>query len=326
LLSADTYPTLYKAIPALEYLQTEWEKLQQKYEMEPGISEVLQAGLDKLAIYYLKMEASDAYGNAMSEFSWFICLISLTCGSFDTIHQDAVPREVVERAFTFKSYKYTSAGSKGRILTEGVPPKRTSVQMLTVGRQFEQSYSRQTHEPVKESHAASSVWGDMWDDTGDVEGLKNEAERYLAEPPTPHPAKGGLDALVYWQVSAWFLVLLFTLNTINLSQSVQHIYPQLSKMAIDYLAIQGSATPVERVWSSAADTDTKKRNRLSSERLAALQLLKAVYRKRRAKRMSAEDRKKWQEERMRRINEQDWQDDTHNYAEILFPDIELDIM
>jgi hypothetical protein len=32
------------------------------------VGDVLQAGLDKLAIYYLKMEASDAYGNAMSEF------------------------------------------------------------------------------------------------------------------------------------------------------------------------------------------------------------------------------------------------------------------
>jgi hypothetical protein len=62
------YPTLYKAIPALKYLQTEWEKLQQKYAREPGIPDVLQAGLDKLAMYYLKMEASDAYGNAMSEF------------------------------------------------------------------------------------------------------------------------------------------------------------------------------------------------------------------------------------------------------------------
>ncbi|KIJ43120.1 hypothetical protein M422DRAFT_99363, partial [Sphaerobolus stellatus SS14] len=63
-------------------------------------------------------------------------------------------------------------------------------------------------------------------------------------------------------------------------------YPQLSKMAIDYLAIQGSATPVERVWSAASDTDTKKRNRLSPERLQALQLLKNVYRKRRLHRMS----------------------------------------
>jgi hypothetical protein len=78
-----------------------------------------------------------------------------------------------------------------------------------------------------------------------AEGFKNEAECYLAEPPTPHPDKGGFNALVYWQVSTHFLDFLFTLNPVHLFQSVQHVYPELSKMAIDYLAIQGSETPVE---------------------------------------------------------------------------------
>ncbi|KDQ58204.1 hypothetical protein JAAARDRAFT_104496, partial [Jaapia argillacea MUCL 33604] len=55
-------------------------------------------------------------------------------------------------------------------------------------------------------------------------------------------------------------------------------FPSLSQMALDYLAIQGSATPVERVWSSAGATDMKKRNRLSPKRLEALQFLKAGYR------------------------------------------------
>ncbi|KZT56096.1 hypothetical protein CALCODRAFT_424842, partial [Calocera cornea HHB12733] len=55
-------------------------------------------------------------------------------------------------------------------------------------------------------------------------------------------------------------------------------YPALSRMAMDYLAIQGSATAVERVWSSAANTDTRNRNRLSSSRFEALQFLKAAYR------------------------------------------------
>ncbi|KIJ46188.1 hypothetical protein M422DRAFT_97581, partial [Sphaerobolus stellatus SS14] len=63
-------------------------------------------------------------------------------------------------------------------------------------------------------------------------------------------------------------------------------YPQLSRMAMDYLAIQGLATPVERVWSAASDTDTKKRNRLGSEHLSALQSLKNVYRKRRVRQMT----------------------------------------
>jgi hypothetical protein len=94
-------------------------------------------------------------------------------------------------------------------------------------------------------------------------------------------------------------------------------------MAIDYLAIQGSATPVEWVWSPAANTDTKKRNHLSSERLAALQLLKAVYCKRRSKCMTSEERKKWQVEWMCRINEQEWQDDTNKYTDLVFPDVEF---
>ncbi|KZT52827.1 hypothetical protein CALCODRAFT_412930, partial [Calocera cornea HHB12733] len=56
-------------------------------------------------------------------------------------------------------------------------------------------------------------------------------------------------------------------------------YPGLAQMAMDYMAIQGSATAVERVWSSASNTDTKTRNRLSSTRFEALQFLKAGYRK-----------------------------------------------
>ncbi|KIJ44783.1 hypothetical protein M422DRAFT_104986, partial [Sphaerobolus stellatus SS14] len=63
-------------------------------------------------------------------------------------------------------------------------------------------------------------------------------------------------------------------------------YPQLSLMAMDYIAIQGSATPVERVWSSAADTNSKKRKALTPDHLAALQHLKAVYRRQRSHKMS----------------------------------------
>lgn len=77
LLSANSYSILYMAIPALEYLQTEWEKLQDKYTLVPGIWPVLQAGLDKLAIYYLKMESLDAYAISMSVL--FITISPSTC-------------------------------------------------------------------------------------------------------------------------------------------------------------------------------------------------------------------------------------------------------
>ncbi|KIL54454.1 hypothetical protein M378DRAFT_92506 [Amanita muscaria Koide BX008] len=55
-------------------------------------------------------------------------------------------------------------------------------------------------------------------------------------------------------------------------------YPTLSSMARDYLAIQGSATPSERAFSSGGTTGTAKRNRLNVEAFEALQLLKSAYR------------------------------------------------
>ena len=55
-------------------------------------------------------------------------------------------------------------------------------------------------------------------------------------------------------------------------------YPTLSRMARDYLAIQGSATPSERAFSSGGITDQSRRNRLTPDIFEALQLLKSAYR------------------------------------------------
>ena len=49
-------------------------------------------------------------------------------------------------------------------------------------------------------------------------------------------------------------------------------------MALDYLPIQASAVPSERVFSSSADTDTKKRNRINPTLMEALQILKYIFR------------------------------------------------
>lgn len=49
-------------------------------------------------------------------------------------------------------------------------------------------------------------------------------------------------------------------------------------MARDYLAIQGSATPLERAFSSGSITDQSRRNRLTPDIFEALQLLKSAYR------------------------------------------------
>ena len=55
-------------------------------------------------------------------------------------------------------------------------------------------------------------------------------------------------------------------------------YPTLCRMARDFLASQGSATPAERAFFSGSLTGTRLRNRLSIELFEAMQLLKSAYR------------------------------------------------
>jgi hypothetical protein len=51
-------------------------------------------------------------------------------------------------------------------------------------------------------------------------------------------------------------------------------FPTLFAMAMDFLPIQASSVPCERVFSSSAETDTKRRNRMNSATMEALQMLK----------------------------------------------------
>jgi hypothetical protein len=50
--------------------------------------------------------------------------------------------------------------------------------------------------------------------------------------------------------------------------------PTLFSMAMDYLPVQASAVPCERVFSSSAETDTKRRNCIGPLMMEALQMLK----------------------------------------------------
>ena len=50
---------------------------------------------------------------------------------------------------------------------------------------------------------------------------------------------------------------------------------------MDYLPIQASAVPCERIFSSSAETDTKRRNRINPLLMEALQMLKFYLKKER---------------------------------------------
>ena len=59
----------------------------------------------------------------------------------------------------------------------------------------------------------------------------------------------------------------------------ERTFPTIFRIAMDYLPIQASAVPCERVFSSSAETDTKKRNRISPALMEALQVLKFSLKK-----------------------------------------------
>jgi hAT family protein len=48
---------------------------------------------------------------------------------------------------------------------------------------------------------------------------------------------------------------------------------------MDYLPIQASSVPCEHVFSSAGETDTKRRNHIAPALMEALQILKFIYKK-----------------------------------------------
>jgi hypothetical protein len=51
-------------------------------------------------------------------------------------------------------------------------------------------------------------------------------------------------------------------------------WPNIFRLFADYPPIQATSVPSERVFSSSAETDTKRRNRINALLMEALQMLK----------------------------------------------------
>lgn len=65
-----------------------------------------------------------------------------------------------------------------------------------------------------------------------------------------------------------------SIDRFNIKQSHQYIYPLLFRIAMDVLPAQASSVSSERVFSSSKMTCTAERNRIASENLEYLQVLK----------------------------------------------------
>lgn len=84
------------------------------------------------------------------------------------------------------------------------------------------------------------------------------------------------DTLGFWKVG---FLQIPVISILICPQTHEFTFPTIFRIAMDYLPIQASAVPCERAFSSSAETDTKKRNRIKPELMEALQVLKFALKK-----------------------------------------------
>ncbi|KAH9981768.1 kinase-like domain-containing protein [Russula vinacea] len=109
--------------------------------------------------------------------------------------------------------------------------------------------------------------------------------------PVPDPPSNALQPLVEWLQCGSKLSMIVNLNrntqyhpqwkpnTGGIAQANKNEFPMLFDIAMDYLPIQATSVPCECVFSSAKETDTAKRNKITPELMEILQLHKFSIKK-----------------------------------------------
>ncbi|KAF5382025.1 hypothetical protein D9615_004467 [Tricholomella constricta] len=250
--SAEQQPTLYRALPALEDLQTVWEakRANPKYHL---YHTALQDGLDKLSKYYSKFDDKPWYILAIVLHPYFkLNYIKMAWGgaadqeeefangNLDARNWQDEAQKIVEKAMqTYWKTRRTDAETR-RVTS--------SPQAVTEDSDTENQDSFLSE---FDRHRRSLISQDS------DEEWQAELRRYLSV--IPVDVTRDTDLVNWWQRHA-------------------AIYPTLAQIALDVLPSQASSVPCERVFSSSKLTATDRRSRLKAEVFEELQLMKATWR------------------------------------------------
>ena len=103
-------------------------------------------------------------------------------------------------------------------------------------------------------------------DAGDTSLMEQTIDEEFNSYATSVPKRpAALDPIKFWEVSFTicnFFLRIWNLDNNSILKTNHETFPTLFKIAMDYLPIQASAVPCEQIFSSSAETDTKKRNRI----------------------------------------------------------------
>ncbi|RDB20358.1 hypothetical protein Hypma_012704 [Hypsizygus marmoreus] len=265
--SSEIDPSVWRILPTYEYFMSQWRNLADRPDMKP-IRHAILLGVKHLEKYYNKSDNSSA--NILSIYLNPCTKDAYFANRWNFSGQEHA-RTVMERTFDKYSAAY-AAERQDPTLPISAPIASSTPKVGGYGGNW----------------LAFSLSNRLVDENATPKDPRAELAEYLSTPLFPMDPSGKTDILKWWKLNGWR-------------------FPILSRMARDYLAVQGSSVPSERVFSDAGLTDTKRRRRLLAETFGAVQTVKARYKRERrlleAKELSVREaqKKRWDADDMEAV-------------------------
>lgn len=254
-LSAQKTPTLCDAIPSFEAMIRTWKEMQLEFFGGPEY-DVIDKGLDKLSVYLERAELVPAY------------VISMVLNPSIKLRHYAehAPEKLQWAKETLRDALLPYHG------------KRTQASQTTAQSPPPASQPIPVQGPAPVNPLASSHFTPLRsraNRNGRAAVPSRTADEILGftRPTATRTLENGLDD----EIESYLLDTNIGTSSLMFWQENQLRYPTLFLAALDYLPIQGSAVPCERVFSSAKETMTDRRNRICEKLMEQLQMLKFSF-------------------------------------------------
>ncbi len=161
-------------------------------------------------------------------------------------------------SYTFKMYEYHEKSATGENEEQSAQAHRANA----IDHRIEESYLNL----AKDYGLVGEM--DIGESDSDTQTVEQEYQAYVMGKLSKHEE----GILKFWEVGQCCVMILQSMLTAL--QNNCTTFPTLFAIAMDYIPVQASSVPCERVFSSSAETDTKKRNCINSMLMEALQTLK----------------------------------------------------
>ncbi|KAF8680603.1 hypothetical protein AX14_004549 [Amanita brunnescens Koide BX004] len=249
--AAESVPTLYNVLPAVEELLSAWESkiTDRRYTI---FVRALKAGIDKLKKYYSQFDLKPAILINLALHPYFkLDWILLNWGGSK--------EQEIERA-------------KGNLNAKNWKDEARKVLEDLMAQYWEMRPHPSTADKSNAANAASSLvkCGQLLKD------FHRHREQLAQQDKTREAEDWQSELRLYLKVVAKDV--LPETDVVKWWQNHAAEYPTLARIALDYLPSQASAVPCERLFSATKQTAVDRRARLGTEKFEQLQVLKFAWR------------------------------------------------